>query len=135
MCFACLVGILGLNAVEDVNKFEKERQKGEHFESDDTEEAPAIILPDGRPAYKFDLQRALAGEPIVTRAGREMSNFRRIEEGGYLLEYPYIASDTMGGYARYTKHGEFHSGCPSSLDLFMIHPAKQTEPTEKQKAE
>lgn len=112
--------------IELLIKFEKERQEGEHFESDDTEEAPAIILPDGRPAYKFDLQRALAGEPIVTRSGEEMSDFRMREDVIFNVDYPYVANDTMGDYFTYTKRGGQFLGCPSSFDLFMRYPAKQT---------
>lgn len=121
--------------IELLMKFEKERQEGQHSESSAPEEAPAVILPDGRPAYKFDLGRALAGDPIVTRSGKEMSNFRRREFWESDRNYPYIASDTTGIYFTYTEHGEFFSGSPRSEDLFMLHPANQTEPTEKQQAE
>lgn len=111
--------------IELLIKFEKERQKGEHFESDVPEYAPAIILPDGRPAYKFDLQRALAGEPIVTRAGEEMSDFRKREEEFLCVSYPYVADDTMGLGVSYTKRGEHFLDYQSSFDLFMLYPAKQ----------
>ncbi len=121
--------------IELLMKFEKERQEGEHRESDATEEDPAIILPDGRPAYKFDLQRALAGEPLVTREGKRVKTFRLREcDSTMIYRNPFKADSEEVSNITYNAHGKEHAESESRHDLFMLYPANQTEPTEKQQA-
>lgn len=66
---------------------------------------------------KFNLERALAGEPIVTRDGREVTeiHFIKTDEGDYPLIAVIDASKET-----YTKDGFFASRREESeLDLFM----------------
>ena len=69
--------------------------------------------------YKFELKRALAGEPVVTRGG---DTVMRIERG---IDRAYVVSVTLADYSHYsvTETGNaWKSGAESPLDLFMKYP-------------
>lgn len=65
---------------------------------------------------KFNLERALAGEPVVTRDGREVTEihlFKTIK-----TNYPLIV--VVGGdNQEYTEEGKFNINVYSNDDLFM----------------
>lgn len=64
----------------------------------------------------FNLEAALAGEPVVTRDGQEVSQVTLFDCSG---EFPLIAVVNDGVYS-FTKQGRhYNCGQPSSLDLFM----------------
>lgn len=118
--------------IELLIKFEYGCQEGDNRESAAPEEAPAITLPDGRPAYKFDLQRALAGEPLVTREGKRVKTFRLREcDPTMIYRNPFKADSEEVSNITYNAHGKEHAESESRHDLFMFHPEKQTEPTEE----
>lgn len=64
----------------------------------------------------FNLEAALAGEPVVTRDGQEATQVTLFDCSG---EFPLIAV-VNGGVYSFTKQGRhYNCGQPSSLDLFM----------------
>lgn len=84
-----------------------------------------------RAALPFDLQRALAGEPLVTRDGREVTAFRLADKGD--TRYPYLATIHTPGREPcaewFTMNGQFYYGdAKACYDLFMAEPPAQ-QPT------
>jgi hypothetical protein len=70
---------------------------------------------------KFDLEKALAGAKLVTRDGREVSDFSKAKGDWYFAK--------VGGYL-YTfspKDGTHYFGT-SILDLFLAEPPTPPEP-------
>lgn len=71
----------------------------------------------------FDLEKALKGEPLVTRDGREVTNFTKI--GADYIEKP-CAAYVKGSMwlACYTINGRSIFGFESDDDLFMAEKPK-----------
>ena len=71
----------------------------------------------------FDLEKALAGEPVVTRSGApviEIHHFAKVEDSNSSV---YALVD---GYVRsFTKRGAYCLGVEHEYDMFMA-PAKRT---------
>jgi hypothetical protein len=68
--------------------------------------------------HKFDLQRALAGEPLITRKGDPIYKFRIV---GHNADFPYEADDATGYTELYTDCGRVFYSIETSEDLFMLH--------------
>ena len=71
----------------------------------------------------YNLERALAGDPVVTRDGRP------VKIAGYNEEAQY--SDTLigwlgGYYCRWNKEGQHFTACETDFDLFMA-PTERKE--------
>lgn len=64
----------------------------------------------------FDLQKALAGEPVVTRGGRKVEELRWYE--GCSPDYP-VRGTVARSVLSWTVKGEQDQGDESVLDLFM----------------
>lgn len=65
---------------------------------------------------KFDLERALAGEPVITRDGREVTEIHLFKT--VKTDYPLIV--VVGGdNHEYTEEGKFNINVSSNDDLFM----------------
>ena len=64
----------------------------------------------------FDLEKALAGETVVTRDGREVSQVTLFDCSS---KYPLVAVVDGEVYGFAKTGGHYISGHPSSLDLFM----------------
>ena len=74
----------------------------------------------------FDLERALKGDEVVTRDGREVSN-----TGTHTHDiYVFVARPDGDIQRSYTKDGRAVIGHKYEFDLFMKHPAKVTETVE-----
>ena len=73
---------------------------------------------------KFDLERALRGDELITRGGGLVTGF---VSRGYGLSkcYPYIA-DNLGTY---TNKGSYYGTSKDSKDLFMKYEDKKTRKT------
>ncbi len=72
----------------------------------------------------FNLERALAGDPVVTRNGRVVCNLR---ENGKTNEYP-LTGNMQRGIDSWTINGNFYSGAErieTDNDLFMA-PTKKS---------
>lgn len=84
----------------------------------------AAVPPEER--YPFDLERALAGEELVTRKGQAVEQFSNNDRANTI--YPFLAVVTgMRGYS-YTGQGHYVDHyTPHDLDLFMKHPPKESE--------
>lgn len=68
----------------------------------------------------FNLEKALAGEPVVTRDGREVSHVMVIKAAWVSRKYPVAAVIVDGKVYSYTEQGRYHTdGKPSRFDLFM----------------
>lgn len=70
----------------------------------------------------FDLERALAGDPVQTRAGIAFTQAHKFDTNN-----PYCLAGVVGGEVRrYTKEGFFYSnGAVSNLDLFMAPKVRE----------
>lgn len=74
--------------------------------------------------YPFNLSRALAGAALVTRDGREATNFRRIKDASYPC-----AADAENTVETYTGTGHiWASEKDHRLDLFMRDPDPSAPP-------
>ncbi len=63
----------------------------------------------------FNLERALAGDPVVTRDGRPVTQIAKFD-----IKHPYPVVITIGGdISHYTIDGRFFEGSESCGDLFM----------------
>lgn len=64
----------------------------------------------------FDLEKALAGEPVVTRDGREVTQVTKFD----LIDDVYMIHAVIyGDLESFTLNGEYSKGKESELDLFM----------------
>ena len=76
--------------------------------------------------HKFDLQRALAGEPLITRGGLPAGNFRENKQKN--LWHPYLADVGDGDFWFYEANGTAPgAGYGDELDLFMLHETSGAE--------
>lgn len=67
----------------------------------------------------FDLELALAGDPVVTRCGRMVSHVREVD-------CQIIAEVKGAGDRIYTRAGKYSDGfADDSLDLFMVEPRNE----------
>ena len=85
-------------------------------------------MPQDYTKYPFDLQRALAGEELVTRDGRKVTKFgERLSPIKKCYQYKAnIEDDLFELY--YTIDGYFYENKkPHPTDLFMLHPPKEKE--------
>ena len=65
----------------------------------------------------FDLERALSGEPVMTRNKKEISHVMKTR---FSRKYPIIAVDVDGKVYSYTKQGKYYANGHSSMfDLVM----------------
>lgn len=65
----------------------------------------------------FNLERALAGDPVVTRDGIPVTDIQYLEGIG---SHPYkVFADIDGEIQTFTETGAFVLGAESPLDLFM----------------
>jgi hypothetical protein len=70
----------------------------------------------------FDLEKALAGDPVVTRDGRSVTEVHRFKT----LGGPYRLIAVIGGSLyRLTERGQYDSTGTNETDLFMA-PKKRT---------
>lgn len=69
----------------------------------------------------FNLEKAIAGAPLVTRDGRKVLEFKYFTQAFEGTRYPVFVILEHGGeeVLSYTKQGEFSSGRLSPEDLFM----------------
>jgi hypothetical protein len=75
--------------------------------------------------YKpFDLQKALAGEQVVTRLGKKVSQLTRFT-GVSSFHYPLIGVTEEGRYLYCKEDGRQSDNSNSIIDLFMA-PKKKT---------
>lgn len=100
-----------------------------------TEEALPVLLPfepplnrDGsqttepQTRYPFDLTRALAGDPVITRDGQlvkglTLAKFNAKSCGD-------LSGQLNNGYTWWQQSGRFYADTESPVDLFMATPAK-----------
>ncbi len=68
--------------------------------------------------YKFNLERALKGDELITRDEQEVSGFM-INPKIVSVDYPYFISSIK---STYTKDGIQYMGCKNDNDLFMKYP-------------
>jgi len=68
----------------------------------------------------FDLQKALAGEPVVTRGGDKVTEIHNFStRHGEMTVFAIIE----GGFLTFNKNGKHYSGISDSdFDLFMAEP-------------
>jgi hypothetical protein len=64
----------------------------------------------------FDLQKALAGEPVVTRDGREVTQLTKFDAPNCLFP---IAAVVAGELETFSIGGKFRIGGETKHDLFM----------------
>ena len=77
--------------------------------------------------FKFDLERALAGDGLITRGGVRVTGF--VSRGyGLNRHYPYRADKDI-----YTNKGSYYGASKDSKDLFMKHETPQGGVTMTQK--
>jgi len=71
---------------------------------------------------EFNLKRALAGEPLITRSGDKVFGFK-VREGKSHSEWPY-AAEIIGQYLTFTKTGRcgVDPEIDNTHDLFMAEP-------------
>ena len=70
----------------------------------------------------FDLQKALAGEPVVTRDGRKVQRVAHLPE----IKYPWsVVAVIEGEMYTYNETGRCYADTIASADLFMA-PTKRT---------
>lgn len=75
----------------------------------------------------FDLEKALAGHPLVTRNGIKVNTFKDDKDGSY---YPYTASiDNFNN--SYTSKGEYILDEESEHDLLLLLPDEPEQPAKK----
>lgn len=73
---------------------------------------------------KFDLERALAGDPVITRDGRKVLQlvyFSMAEKESKILALLEIG----GSPASFFKDGKYIAGEEHDVDLFMAHKTKK----------
>ena len=75
--------------------------------------------------YKFDLERALAGEPIINGKGEEVLGFHKRKDKSMLSTFPY--ADIAG--ITYTEKGGFFDAGIETKDLYMKYPPLPPEGT------
>jgi hypothetical protein len=79
---------------------------------------------------KFDLERALAGDQLITRSGRDVKNFKSNSYYWFKSNSYYwaeIYSDTSTEIYSYTSQGEYWGGYQEDeKDLFMKYEEKKT---------
>jgi hypothetical protein len=79
-----------------------------------------MIIPEG--CKPFDLERALAGDPVVTREGRTVTQLVKFDVGG-AIDVVYGVFD--GHISSWSVNGRYWSDCESKHDIFMA-PKKRT---------
>jgi hypothetical protein len=80
-----------------------------------------MSIPEG--CKPFDLERALAGDPVVTRDGRpvtQLTHFKDVANG-----HDSLCGVVDGVICSWQEHGLYCLSGPSSTDLFMA-PKKRT---------
>jgi len=71
----------------------------------------------------FDLECAIAGDPLITRDGRKVIKFHYFS--GDDLQYPIVAHiDGEDRLYEYVKDGEYYPNIPTECDLFMAPKKK-----------
>lgn len=80
----------------------------------------------------FDLEKALAGHPLVTRDGRKVKNFRKRLDNfdglhGNLMMFPFRA-DEEDHPRSFTVDGAFITEKPCDRDLFLALPDETPAP-------
>ncbi len=68
--------------------------------------------------YKFDLKRALAGEPLINEVGDEIKGFHKRKESLDTIKFPYADSRN----ATYTEEGKYTTKIHTANNLFMKYP-------------
>ena len=71
----------------------------------------------------FNLERALAGDPVVTRDGRPVKIAGYDEEAQY---WDTLIGWAGGYYCRWNKEGQHFTACETDFDLFMA-PTERKE--------
>lgn len=78
-------------------------------------------MDEGLQMKPFNLERALAGDPVVTRDGHRVTDLRYFNRQGIL--YPIIGvlevDDANPEVETWTLYGRFRTHCDSDYDLFM----------------
>jgi hypothetical protein len=73
---------------------------------------------------KFDLERALAGEPVITRKGKKVTELH-LFKGGKLIQPLFGTIEGEEGYFCFEKDGMYnYSSTETSFDLFMAPEKK-----------
>ena len=86
--------------------------------------------PAAEPAPKtapFDLEKALAGHPLVSRDGNPVTNFSQRKSGFSTNEFPFSAMDHDGDFLSYTKSGKCLRARDHGFDLLLDISTPQPE--------
>ncbi len=68
--------------------------------------------------YKFDLKRALAGEPVINEVGEEIKGFHKRRIKPEITKFPYADSNDSS----YTEEGKYTITYHTVNDLYMKYP-------------
>jgi hypothetical protein len=79
-----------------------------------------MSIPEG--CKPFDLERALAGDPVVTRNGRPVTQLVKFDVGNVISPVCGVLGDNI---LTWRVDGRHFSNCGSTYDLFMA-PKKRT---------
>ena len=76
--------------------------------------------------YPFDLKRALAGEPVITRNGQEVLGLVDAKDGtAWPLEQDEnVEQVTLDYFVCWNRQGRESSHIETDYDLFMVNPPK-----------
>jgi hypothetical protein len=71
---------------------------------------------------EFNLEKALAGEPVITKTGKKVAQITKFDN---VTITPYsICGVVEGSLENWSKEGKYHHSTESQLDIYMAEESK-----------